>query len=418
MKFLKKINPDDCRESYYPEQFINITLPSNKIDLHTFKLYYTGTTSNHYKNNTTNRYVKRFFPRLSSCIIDEIEIIVNGETKQNIREYSYLDCLLNDIKHEYDDINGTDFDTIQSHKINNAGIIENTVKIQSSLIETPTTDTFFISKWLGFLNEGGRYLDCTNKKVQIRIKLSPSHILYNGIHTITAVGNNLIIYPKKYTLTNVYATVDIVDNIEIPEKFEFKDYITIKGALETVSKSCIVSCVTEKPVEWVMGTFTCTDRYIDNELILQHAHTNTTRYGFMIKDTVTIGDYNNKIPVGLLYSYEVSKFQKDPYLLNNSIYYDRNGVNINTCKWTVNNYDITPNMTIAECYNETKQVFNSDFKKVISLASFESNFFANAVIVDDMTNNIKNISWEVNNDPSKYDVGGQPFIFICCPTKL
>jgi hypothetical protein len=417
MRFLKKIQSNELQNEFHPEQFISITLPNTIVDLHTFKFYFTGTTT-HYNRSINDDYIKRFFPRLSASVIDELEISINGETKQYIREYGYLYNIINDIINEKDDIQGSSFDTTIEHRINNDGNIIKSCKIQAGN-NLYQTDTFFINKWLGFLNEGNQYLDCTNKNVMIKIKLAPANILYNGINTIEVPYVEQERYPQNYTISNVYATIDAVDNAIIQSVFSFKDYTTFKGGFNENSKSCIMNFTTNKPVLWIMGTFTNPDRLNESELILEHTNTDNAKYGELIQDALfDIDDINAYTPLELSYNYDVSKNNKDGYLLNNSIYFDRSGVNIDNCKWSINNFDLTPKLSIEACFNETKQVFNSDYNKVISLSSFESNFFANAIRVEDMTDDIKHISWEVNNNPFKFDVGGTPIVFICSVVNL
>ena len=417
MRFFKKIEPLETKEFYIPDSIISLTLPNEIVDLHSFILYYTGIAS-HYYRTTTNVITKRFFPRLSASVINELIIEIDGQTKQYTREYGYLYNCLNDIRNEYDDIQGTAFDTIQQHKIDINGDIINTCKYRASIDTQETTDDFFINKWLGFLNEGNQYFDARNKNVKITIKLASSSILYNGVNTSGAftIAEE---YPRNYKLTNVYATIYTVDDEpSINKEFFYENYMTVKGLICKDSKSTTMSCVIEQPVVWSMGVFMPINQHIESELVLQHANTDITKYGGLMKDTVTIGNYNAKIPVDLLYSYDVSRFQKDPYLLNNSLYFNRDGLNVKNTKWRVNSYDITPYMNMSSILNETKRVFNSEYKRVISLQSFEANFFVNAVEIDDMTFSYKNIEWEVLNDPFKFNSGGNPYLYTCVLSKL
>ena len=85
----------------------------------------------------------------------------------------------------------------------------------------------------------------------------------------------------------------------------------------------------------------------------------------------------------------------------------------------MNNYDLTPKMNLIECYNETKKCFNADFKKASSILSFEADFFANTLRIDDDTYEYKQISWEVEVDDSKSNKkGGQPMLFCCYLNNL
>ena len=66
------------------------------------------------------------------------------------------------------------------------------------------------------------------------------------------------------------------------------------------------------------------------------------------------------------------------------------------------------------CYNETKRCFDSDYKKVISLPSFEENFFVSAIKLDDTSEEFKKIDWEVEVDTTRGNLtGGTPMLFYC-----
>lgn len=379
-------------------------------------------------NQDAFRTIKRFFPRLSSSIISEMTIKINNEVKQHIQEYSMLNAILNDIYKEYDDIDGNSFDTVQEHSLNSTtGNIDNFCKITAVKRVAIYTDKysndnkrqFFIDKFLGFLNEGNRYIDTIDKDIQIIIKLSPASILYRGVNLNNEpyIINNE--YAPDYILSDIYCTIDVLDNIPMQtNEFYFNDYKFVQGTYLNGNKKSLTSFQTDMPVEWVLGTFSNPNRYVDSGLQLSHTNEDIAKFGDMIKDTVDLVDINNKVPNNLLYSYEVAKFQKDPYLLNSSIYYDRQGKGIRSCKYMFNTYDLTPRLDIVACYNDTKKCFGTPYKKVVSLASFEENFFTNAVRLDDVSTDFKKIDWEVDIDPSKFNIGGIPMLFYCFKNKI
>ena len=132
-----------------------------------------------------------------------------------------------------------------------------------------------------------------------------------------------------------------------------------------------------------------------------------------------MGSLSTKTPNTLLYSYDVGKFQKDPYLLNSSIFFDRQGKSIRSCQYCVNDYDLTPKLDMIACYNEAKRCFDTDYKEVVSLPIFEENFFMCAVKLDDTSEEFKKIDFEVDIDPSRGHVsGGIPMLFYCFTNKL
>ena len=103
MKFLKKIDPEDIKVNYSSGQDINLVLPNSIVDLHSFTLYYDyqydcqnpGTDGVSGYNN-----LWRSLPSLSSCIVDELRIIIDGKEVSYIQEYAYLDSLLHDIHND------------------------------------------------------------------------------------------------------------------------------------------------------------------------------------------------------------------------------------------------------------------------------------------------------------------------------
>ena len=377
------------------------------------------------------RMIRRFLPRLSSSVIQELIVKVDNNVYK-IDEYNTLYAILNDIYNEYDDIDSTAQDTVQEHNLSTTGTIANISRIQAAnrpgtfLDKYLSTNkkTYFVNKFLGFLGQGNRYLDTTDKDVQITIRLAPSHILYRGVNSIDPVTSaNYHVraeFPPDYVLTNIHATVDVLDNMPAPPSdYVFSDYRFIKGAYLSDNKKSLTHFQIDKPVEWVLGTFSHPLRYTDTELQLQHCNTNVAKFGSLLKNTLTIDDINAKTPNSLLYSYEVSKFQKDPYLLNSSSYFIRSGEGIRFCRYRLNKYDVTPQLDHIACYDEVKKCFGSAYKKVTSVLSFESDFFCNAIRLDDTSSELKDIEWEVEIDPNKINnIGGFPMLFCCFKNKL
>lgn len=388
----------------------------------------TKTTPNLYP-----RTIRRFLPRLSSSVISDLVIKVNDQEVQNTKEYGMLFAILNDINKEYDDLDSTAADSVQEHNFETAtGIIKNVSRIQAVQRVAGNTDkyypgnrkTYFIDKWIGFLNEGNRYFDARDKDIKIIFKLAPANILYRGINTLDTASADFVInvlreYSPDYVVTDIKASVDVLDEMPaMPSEFIYNDYTYTQGGYLSDNKTSTTSFETNRPIDWVLGTFSHPNRAVDQELILQHCHNNTTRYGSLIKTVVTLADINNKVPNTTLFSYEVAKNQKDSYLLNSSIYHMRSGDGILSCRYRLNNYDITPPMDMISCYTETKKAFASDYKKVSNIYSFESEFFANAIKVDDNSQDFKKIDWEVVIDPSKTHIGGYPMLFCCFKNKL
>jgi hypothetical protein len=84
----------------------------------------------------------------------------------------------------------------------------------------------------------------------------------------------------------------------------------------------------------------------------------------------------------------------------------------------VNGYNITPKLSVLGCYKETKKCFGTEYKRCISLASFENDFFVNAIRLDDDKYDIKKVQWDVDCDFSKFQEGGQPIVFVCTESSF
>jgi hypothetical protein len=75
-------------------QTLRVRLPSNVLlDLRTLTMYYEGTWSN--TGGTGSGYLR--FPRLSSSIIDTLNLYINGTLIENITDYGHLYSTLYDL---------------------------------------------------------------------------------------------------------------------------------------------------------------------------------------------------------------------------------------------------------------------------------------------------------------------------------
>jgi hypothetical protein len=380
-----------------------------------------------------NRVVRRFFPRLSSSIISELSIKIDDQDVQNTKEYNMLFNILNDIKNEEDLIDSIASDSVQEHYFNNNnGIVSSFNRIQALNKTAGNTDkyypagrkAYFIDKWLGFLNEGNRFFDARDKDIKIIIKLAPASILYRGINTLDVASadyiiNDEVVYQPDYVVSDIVGAIDVLDELpyEINEPFEYNDYTYSQGGHVNNRGEVSKNLETYKPVNWLLGTFCHVDRDKDQELILQHCHTDTARYGNMIKNTLTIDDINASIPHSSTFSYDIAKYQKKNYLLNSSIYFVR-GCGISTSQFKMNNYDITPLMDPLLCLSTTKQCFKTDYKRVPNIHNFETQFFTNAILIENNTQDHKRFDWNVSIDPKKYSKVLYPMLFCCFKNKL
>jgi hypothetical protein len=75
-------------------QKIIFSLPPNSlVDLSTLEMNFTGVTQHRGNNAATNcaNYVqKAYFPRNTASLIENLEIKINGQSRQNINQYGYI----------------------------------------------------------------------------------------------------------------------------------------------------------------------------------------------------------------------------------------------------------------------------------------------------------------------------------------
>jgi hypothetical protein len=404
---------------------------STAVDIDDTNIIPIGTTAtgNHTFEILDRKFesVPRQFPRLSSCVISEMMVSVDNKVQCHLKEYNTLSAILNDIRNDKDDLNSDTSDSIQKITLSNTGVLEKSSKLFSyerasgnivGKYSDNNKNSYFINKWLGFLGESSRFFDATHKEVKITFKLEKPNILYKGIgqgykiFTQTLSQLNLTPYEFKtdYELYNIKATIDVVDEMPVVSDFVFRDYDVQLGSYVAHNKKSMTQMSLSKPVEYLLGTFKKTD-YMTSDTELQLMRCNTdARFGSVL---------NNTIQEDAEYSYEIAYLHKEPYLLNSSYWFSHSGDGISHCSYKWNNYDLTPQMDLISCYNETRKCFNTDYKKAASIQSFEADFFVNAIRVDDNSNEYKQISWEVEIDNRKSNTtGGQPMLFVCYMNNL
>ena len=409
MRIIKKFTPNEVNATYKPTDRIELTFPNQVLDLHTFVLYYDFFADFYKKfDNSVMTYLNA--PKLSQSIIQKIIVKVDGVVVQEIEEYGFLFNIIQNFKKEDNDFDGDDSSMI--HRTENAtGYITNT-SYETSGTENPIVYSKFIDKWLGFF-EGDRYFDARKQTLSLEIILYPSSILYTSSY-YQAAATTTNTNPISYDISNVFGTITVVDNFssDLNNTFTFKDYQHKQGIKGQYTKSSQTMIKTKKPLLWMLGTFSHKDREVVQNLQLQHYNSDTNNFGAKFLTTTSkvsyITDKN--------FSHKQALDSKKPNVLNNSIFFKRDGRGVKTCQFRVNGSDVTPPMTVAECYNETKRIMNNDLKIIKSLQSFQFDFFTNMIDYEENEEGMKQIDWFVNSDNSNF--GGTPHLFICFKNQI
>ena len=446
MRYKVKREPNEGTELYYNDQYMSFTLPNEIIDLSTLNFMYEA-SANVWKHITVGasdyRSILRFLPKLSSGVIDEITISRDNQIIQNIKNYNYIDCMLNDlIKDDDDEPHRLYTDTIRKRDIKyNVGVIDGvnqpiiaSVSRPQALTtewyeynlnttsETTNYDTYFVSKWLGFLNM--RYLDARNHNYTIKFKLAQREIMYNGLYysdtgfTTNATFDNST---AKYRLRNPYLIFDVLSE-EPAEGFDktYINYDSVLGFDDYNTKKTTISIETNEPVIYTLGTFTKPmSRSTIGHLQMAHVHfDNTLIFGDRVTNNIdAFTKINNNQPLDKTYTVKKAMIEGELAILNNSTFFDRCGTAVQSAFFKLNSFKLCPDMNIVDIYNQTKKYLKTDMKRITSISQFKNNFFAHIVGIDDMSEDYKKIEWNVRHDPVAISTngiaGGAPFLMIC-----
>ena len=391
MRFVKRVQPSNMKPEFLNDDTIEFDLPNQIIDISSLRIYYEAAVDSVEKYDN-GEFAKRFMPRLSQSIIQELDIHIDNRPVQRIKEFNYLFNILNDGLNEYDDIDGNKTDTIMYSTIDNTN---NATSINDLYFGDENKYNYFIDKYIGFLNDV-KILDCRNKTVKVVIKLAPKWITFKGIDfdsgTVVETYNDY-----KYRIRNVFANIDVISPDEFVAKetdIVFEDYKYVEGLKET-NKNTVLSLKHKGNINYILSSFKDYDAETDTGLQFIGANEDETKFGTL----------------DLTASQEERKIKYNTNLLNNSLYFKRNGLNIKNCQYKLNGQDITPLMSITEIYNLAKKFFGG-MKRVKTIDSFQNDFFCFPIdlgqVPDDMISEIEFAVKADNNNPN----GGTGIMFL------
>ena len=189
-----KIVPNNGQGDVWAGQKIIVTLPNNcLVDLSTFEFNYTGYTQHAgsaVAAGPTGFAQTRFFPRNTQSIIENLEIKINGQSRQNISQYNYLYNMLYDFTCGTDGNNknriGQNADPSCKHYYNQ-GQVKRRAGYPIGRVGVPESandqDNYTVRNWLGLLgpNASTTIIDTSMLgQVDIEITLAPAGILMLG----------------------------------------------------------------------------------------------------------------------------------------------------------------------------------------------------------------------------------------------
>lgn len=336
-----KILPDNTKAT--PSNTISFKLPPNSLlDIRSFCMFMTGSTVSLGKKGAD--FQSCFFPRNTSSLIEQLSISINGYQIENIQNYNQLYNILSDWQASGEnEVKSFLKLTDPSHYqvMNDAGVI--------TLHETLVSDTtdkhhnqkkMVISDWIGFLgSSSGEYLD-TNLvgEVIITIRFSPANILWKSPTPAGgAVDTN--VKDATYTLDNIYATISRVQMD--PLYYELMSSAVINSGIEigyTTFSTHVGTKQSTKTQTFSFNTSGSCIRYVIGTLLINDYQT--------ISPLQTGGHY-------LSLTGDIDRF-------NQSNYFRKDGRNIDTSAFEINNQQTTPYaLPLEEIYINNELAFNS-----------------------------------------------------------
>jgi hypothetical protein len=352
-----KLLPDNRTDTVTSGNIIRVRLPQNSIiDLRTFTMYYQGIVS------ATGSNGKGHYPRLSSSIIDTLTIYVNGTQIENIQNYNLLYNTLYDL-----DGGGIDqqakrclenVDPSVFYLVTDDQTTSGTPQITSVAATDNSTvyRKFVINSWCGFLATCSTPCIDTNdlNEVIIEIRLATSDVCFLSCDAGT--GGVTTGTVSSFTLKNVgFSISKIVFNDPMYYNMKaakllgdgltigYNTYINTRGGqtakstsmniytnINTTSLNQVI-CVLQDPDNWGTGA-------LNNKNLLLNTATAATA------DRKTFNEVlNGTLPAAAV----VGDF------FNQSSYFRRNGVGLQTSQLFINNTPITPQPLEPELvYNE------------------------------------------------------------------
>ena len=439
-------------------QKIIVSLPPNSlVDLSTFEMNFVGATQHRGNNSSSNvaNYVqKAYFPRNTASLIENLEIKINGQSRQNINQYGYIYNILHDFTCGHDAVakNKIGCNSDPSLKaIWRDGQVARYAGFPLGCTSDTSEghldrDNYTIRQWLGILggNASTSIIDTSlYGDITIEITLAPSDVLMlspatpalttyasatnNETGIATTLGTTAALTASQgtgYTLSNIGFQIVRYD---MPQSY----YQAVAGVLEAGSVfklyypnySSFMSTAQALPkggtsrfnlstqsLDMVISTYQVQDRGVQQAPILGLWGANgvgcvpgDSSFGFSTATPSTVlaavsaavgeyGTYLKSFPFGLTVGW--------PKLLNNSKYFVRNGDGISQCTYIVGNVRLIPE-TIPEQFNGVLRAWNAQndvlgglYPGIASLAHFQSQFYAHI------------LSLNVTNEHDMYTVSG------------
>jgi hypothetical protein len=378
-----------------PSSTIRVKLPPNcLVDLRTFSMYFEG--------KITTTAGTAHFPRLSSSMIEQLSIYVNGTMIENIPNYNVLYNTLYDLTCANDQTSKRFLENSDP----SFAVDKTSLAIVNNNIVGADNDTdkpLFVNNWLGFLGTASTPVISTSdtNTIEIEIRFAPTTVLWQSGATAVAT--------LKYELSKVRFTISkIVFNDPTYYQLKaskllsdglligYKSYITSKGSVKDKDTTLIHNVsVNASSLDQVIATL------------------HTADY-----DSTTISPL--LLTGGEMFPVAVSSITDgtEEVLFNQSKYFQRDAAGITGSQFEINNTAINnAPLPIEEIYNETLislgnlniDVASGVHSGIISKEHFAKYYFAHILSLENLDNSGQffksgldgrasalNITWKMN----------------------
>lgn len=387
-KSTRKVSPDKT-SAVRSGSTIKVKIdPNSLFGLRTLSMYYKFTTSAVGLTAADGFNQGRYAPRLSSSIIESIQVYMNGYQVDNVNNYNLLYNTLFDLSAGNDQTAkriGENLDPsvkyTEALAVGGSTITKvNTCPTTAAVEKSDINRSFVINNFCNFLgNSSCEYLDTNDTgDFEIRITLAPATICWRGGLAANAVAAPVA---STYQLDDIFFTYSrIVFEDTLYEQIKSSELISEKGLQIkwTAWENNIGSLTTDRNINYNINI---------NASSLDKIIATTRRTDF---DTETYLQLTGGATGQIDTNFQMAQASGAPDLFNQSIYFRRDLSGLTSSQFFINGtqMSMTP-LTPLEVYNETLIALNehSDLSNGVhagqnSLHSFLKYYFAHILSLE------------------------------------
>jgi hypothetical protein len=370
-----KLTPDNYTD-VAAGSTIRVKLPPNcLVDLRTLTAYFEGTI--------TTSAGTAHFPRLSSSLIEQLTIYVNGTMIENIQNYNILYNTLYDLTCANDQTSKRFLENIDpstSYNTTNLQVINNT----QGAVVNDASKPMLINNWLGFIGSASTPVISTSdtNTIELEIRFAPATVLWQG-GTASVTNANYKLSKIRFTISKIVFNDPTYYQLKASKLLSdglligYKSYICNKSS--TLNKDTSISYninVNASSLDNIIATVQTTAPDTISPLLLTGS------------PHVTDGEmFPNAVATIASGTAEV--------LFNQSKYFQRDAGGIVGSQFEINNTAITPYaLPIEEIYNETLialgnlniDVASGVHSGIVSKEHFAKYYFAHILSLENLDN--------------------------------